>query len=99
VELAVFLLIMKPYCCVAVVSRLKTGVVVVAKKWWPERSMLEGEGRGGGGRDRVLQGDVGEHGEEVRVGCCDAGGVVEGGEGADGDGGYGGGGEGAGVVL
>lgn len=33
-----------------------------------------------------LQGDVGERGEEVRIGCCDAGCVEEGCFGADGGG-------------
>ena len=45
----------------------------------------------------VVEGEVGEEGEEVWVGGGDAGGIVEGGDGADGDGGCGG--VGAGIVL
>lgn len=52
------------------------------------------QGVGGGGREKVGQvvrrlgevegqGDAGEHVEQVRVGGCDAGGVEEGGDGAD----------------
>lgn len=58
---------------------------------------VRGEHGGAGGGDRVVEGKVGEQREEVRVGCGDAGGVVEGGDGTDGD--RGGGGVGACVVL
>ena len=53
---------------------------------------LAGVERARAGWDGVLESNVGERGQQVGVGCGDAGRVVEGGEGADGDGDYGGGG-------